>query len=469
MFIKRGISLLLIILFSSLVFAAEIKDGEYWELPDDYPVKSPYGGIFEIWQAPVRWRDNTDIVSIDSATWKSINTAENVYNWDKIETSPNYGYYLEEIEDAGKEALLFMPITVTKYSYAVPQWVRDKCENEGTPVTIIDVVNPGQYDEKDMIAIWEDCPKAELVKFIRQFVRYKNDPTFRYAYMTTFIWGEFILFDATMNAAIDAGLTGEVLESFCKDYTDAWVYALGPDKLVWEGYSKWPVPSKDREGFRDGTGWCSDYALNTIGTNVRAGTGSPSQFVRNDYLGHTWDADYYLYAPTIHEIGKNGISFYGNEFTEWPLGIFDDYPFFRMCMLNMIRGGVNYPTYGADNPELLDANETYYPKFAALRDYFRQSAGYPVDEAPDAWAILLMWSDYNRCWGAPGIQPKNYEKFMIQREVNPNGNTVLLDRHDWPDDKPGFCTYRESYAYLARGTDHTNGNDYIYFNMDDDI
>jgi hypothetical protein len=148
---------------------------------------------------------------------------------------------------------------------------------------------------------------------------------------------------------------------------------------------------------------------------------------------------------------------------------FGDYTYFRMAMLNMIRAGVNYPTYGAMNPELLDTNETYYPRYAALRDYFRQSAGYPVDEAPDAWAALLMWSDYSRCYSPPGIQPKNYEKFLIQREISPNGNTVLTDRHDWPDDKPGFCTYRDSYAYLARMTDHATGNDYIYFNLSDEF
>jgi hypothetical protein len=260
------ISLTILLLLPNLVSAqVDIQEGEYWGLPDDYPVKSPYGGIFEIWQAPVRWRDNTDIVSIDSATWKSVNPAEDVYSWGKIETSPNYGYHLEEIRDAGKEALLFMPITVTKYSYAVPQWVRDKCEDAGTPVTIIDVA-PSGYDEKDMIAIWEDCPKAELVKFIREFVRYKNDPTFRYAYMTTFLWGEFLLVNRTMHAAIDAGLTGEVLQSFCNDYTDAWVYALGPDKLVWEGIDAWPVPSQDREGFRAATGWCSILSVCTYHT-----------------------------------------------------------------------------------------------------------------------------------------------------------------------------------------------------------
>jgi len=461
---------LLIILPIVACAQVEIQEGEYWGLPDDYPVKSPYGGIFEIWQPEVRWRDNTDIVSIDGESWKSLNPAEDVYKWERIDSWP-YHYSLDEIEEAGKEMLLFMPITTLPWGWAVPQWVFDKCEAQGTPITTIDI-DDGYQEDRDAVAVWEDCPKAELVKFIRSFVRYKNNPTFRYAYMATFVWGEFGFGKTTMDAAIDAGLTGEVMQSFCKDYTDAWVYALGPDKLVWEHFNKWPRPSWDREGMRDATGWCSDYAINVIGTNVRAGTGSLSQFVRYDYMDHHWDEDQYLYAPTIHEIGKDGVSFFGNEFTEGPLGIypdFGDYTFFRLAMLNMIRGGVNYPTYGAMNYELLDANETYHPEFAALRDYFRQSAGYPVGEAPDAWAILLMWSDYDQCYGAPGIQPKNFEKFLTQREVSPNGNTVLVEKHNWPDNKPGFCSYRESYAYQARRTDHASGNDYIYFNLSEEF
>ncbi len=459
---KSGLYIIIFIISASIISAADIRDGEYWGLPAEYPGKSPYGGVFEIWQSAVRWRDNTDMQFIDYP-WRRLNPSENTYDWGLIENKPggSYNYGLNELRDNGKSALLFMALSEYEgSSYFVPQWVIDKCSSQGKPISVIE-----SSDGRDILAIWEDCPKQELVKFIRQFVRYKNDPALRYAYMTTFRWGEFMMQNDEVDDAISKGLTGDVLKSFCKDYTDAWVYALGPDKLIWEGHTGWGPTTA---GFKDATAWCNDYAVNQVGTNIREGLGNIGRFVNQPFLGQYFDSGHYLHAETVHDMGKGGVSFYGTEFTEGDLGIFDDYPYFRLSMLNMMRAGINYPTYGAMNPKLLDhSNDAAYPEFAALRDYYRQAAGYPVPESPDAWAILQQWSDYN-CW-TPPVRPNNYEKFLLQREISPDGNTVLVERKTWADNKAGFCPTRPSWVDQARRTDHATGNDYIYFNLDDDF
>jgi len=251
MYTKRGISLLLFLLLSSTTLAAEIKDGEYWGLPNDYPVKSPYGGIGELWDPEVRpFNELTDMFGISGHRWSTLNPAEDEYNWDLLENGNSGVYGLKELRDNDKPGFLFIHISEKARDdswNSVPEWVIQKCEDASTPVS--EITSASQSWMKKIMATWEPCPRAELVKFIREFNRYKDDPALAYAWMTTFQYGEFHLDSMQLTEAKAKGFTPKMLEDFCKEYIDAWDYAMGQDKLVWMSF----YPGRIFTGFRVAT------------------------------------------------------------------------------------------------------------------------------------------------------------------------------------------------------------------------
>jgi hypothetical protein len=451
--------------------------GEFWALPERYPAKSPYGGLYQMWSSAggdVFAGLIGDVVMV-GPRWRDFEPRDDEVAWDRLEQGTGIWYPgIAQVHAAGKRALLW--ITYFHYNdkpwgrfYDAPSWVFDKCEAAGEPISIIRNADGSPY----ALAIWEDCPRRELLQFIGRLSRYRDDPRVAYAYITLFAYGEFHMTGDPhrVNDAIDKGLTGEVLRSFCQDVIDAWVGALGRRKVIWPGHKAW---GPSRAGFKSATAWCNDYALNVAGTNVREGLGeSISSAVENPLLGQTVeeaDGRAYMRARTVHEIGRDGVSFYGDEYEEERRGrVFSDYDYFRMGVLNMLRAGKNYAVFPND---LLDpAKDDQHPRFAVLRDYFRASAGYPVEEAPDAWAVLLGWAHEARCFGPDRRRElQNYEKFLVQREVDPDGRTVLTERKDYPKDAFGFCRldgYPQNHVYRARRTDLASGSRYIYFDLDD--
>jgi hypothetical protein len=455
----------------------EQRNGEYWELPSTYPAKSPHGGLYQIWGSAIRWSPTTDMHWV-GAYWRDLNPTEGQYRWDRIEpisTSSRYG--LDELGARNGSAVIWTAIGTRDSGLGVfhaPDWVRTKCAAEGTPITVI---NNGSNPWG--LALWEPCPRRELLRFITQmFSRYKTDPRVAYAYVTTFNAGEFWMPAAVYDDAVSKGFSNEILRSYAKDVIDAWVTALGAKKLIWTSAGGWTRPG-------DGPDWVNNYALNTLGTQMREGNAESVSVQLNQPLigqglvtvsptpiGATaGQSHYYLTADTIQNMGREGMSFYGNEFEIADLaGVFDNYRYYRMTVLNMLRRGHNWAIFPHDLRS--GAQDSAHPEFAVLRDYFRQSAGYPVNESPDAWAMLQMF--YDGCYNGTR-RYHNYEKFMVQRDVEPGGRTTLVEQHTWAPDHYGFCKVGEggstqaAVTYFARRTDRATGNDYIYFNVDDEF
>jgi hypothetical protein len=308
------------------------------------------------------------------------------------------------------------------------------------------------------------------------FGKYKTDPRVAYAYVTTFNSGEFWMPSAVYNDAVSKGFSNEILRSYAKDVIDAWVTALGAKKLIWTSAGCWTLPG-------DGPDWVNNYALNTRGTQLREGNAeSLTANLNHPLIGQdrvavsptpvgaqTGQFHYYLTAKTVQNIGREGVSFYGNEFEVANLaGVFGNYRYYRLAVLNMLRKGQNWAIF----PDALrsGAQDAAHPEFATLRDYFRKSAGYPVNESPDAWAMLQMF--YDGCFNGTR-RYHNYEKFLVQRDVESGGRTTLVEQYTWAPDQYGFCIVdgddvkQPAVTYFARRTDHASGNDYIYFDVDD--
>ncbi|MBB5959699.1 hypothetical protein FHS29_006320 [Saccharothrix tamanrassetensis] len=455
----------------------EVRNGEYWALPSRYPAKSPHGGLYQIWGPAVNWSPTTDLHWV-GAYWRDLNPSEGVYRWDRIEsTTGAYSYSLNQLGAAGKTALIWTILGTVDDTgkWHAPQWVIDKCAAAGTPVKVI---NNGTAAWG--LALWDTCPRREVVRFITEmFSRYRTDARVKYAYATTFNAGEFWMPNSVYRDAAGKGLTPEILRTYAKDIIDAWATALGTKKVVWTSAGEWSLPGDTEPGAPK---WVADYALRTLGTQLREGNGeSVTAQLRQPLIGQDTvvvqptpigaqpgQSHYYLTAKTVHEIGREGVSFYGNEFEIANLaGVFGNYDYYRMAVLNMLRKGHNWAIFPRELRT--DANDATHPQFAALRDYFRQSAGYPVNSSPDAWAMLQMF--YDGCYNGTR-RYHNYEKFLLQRDVESGGRTVVAEQRTWDPDQYGFCKVGEggstqpAVTYFARRTDHASGNDYIYFDVD---
>ncbi|ALG10387.1 hypothetical protein AOZ06_28965 [Kibdelosporangium phytohabitans] len=458
-----------------------VGDGEYWALPARYPAKSPYGGLNQIWGPAITWSPTTDMHWV-GAFWRDLNTADGVYNWAKLESGNSANSYsLKQLETAGRTALIWTALGTVDNAgkWLAPQWVLDKCAAAGKPVKVINRVTDAGPKPWGL-ALWEECPRAEVKRFITQmFGRYRGDARVKYAYATTFNDGEFWMPADVYRDAESKGLTPEILRTYAKDVIDSWVAALGVQKVVWTHGGTWDLPGSAGSAETD---WVNNYALRTLGTQLREGNGeSVSANLSQPGIGQDLvvvrpapigaqpsQSHHYLTAKTVHEMGRAGMSFYGNEFEIAKLaGVFGNYEYYRMAVLNMLRKGHNWAVF----PHELrtGTNDAAHPQFAVLRDYFRQSAGYPVDKSPDAWAALHMF--YDGCYNGTR-RYHNYEKFLVQRDVEPGGRTIVTQQHTWAPDQYGFCKVGEggstqpAVTYFARRTDHASGNDYIYFDVD---
>ena len=456
----------------------EVRGGEYWALPSRYPAKSPHGGLNQIWGPAIRepFSPTTDLHWV-GRYWRDLNPSEGTYRWDLLERSPgSYSYSLDELGAAGKTALIWTILgTRDATSWHAPQWVLDKCAAAGNPV---DVVHNGA--ERWGLALWQPCPRAEVVRFITQmFGRYRTDARVKYAYVTTFNAGEFWMPAAVYrDAAANAGLSPSVLESYAKALIDAWVAAVGVNKVVWTNGGSWSLPDAGPAA----PDAVNRYALLTLGTQLREGNGeSVTASLTQPLIGQgttpvvptpvgaqPGQSHYYLTARTIQDMVPGGLSFYGNEFEIANLaGVFGNYDYYRLAVLNMLRKGHNWAIFSHDLRT--GAHDAAQPRFAALRDYFRQSAGYPVNVAPDAWATLHM--SYDGCYNGTR-RYHNYEKFLLQRDVESGGRTTLAEPHTWDPQQYGFCRVNgddvqdPAVTFFARRTDRASGNNYIYFDVD---
>ncbi len=456
-----------------------IVNGEYWALPSRYPAKSPHGGLNQIWGQAINWSPTTDLHWV-GAYWRDLNPGDGQYNWNKLENGQGtYSYGLNQLAALGKTALIWTSIATRDnhptWAWHMPRWVWDKCAAAGTPVKVI---NNGT--EPWGLALWESCPRRELLRFITEmFDRYGSDNRVEYAYATTFNAGEFWMPAPVYNDAVGKGFSPSILQSYATDIIDAWVSAVGVKKVVWTSAGSWSLPGAG-SAVPDAV---NNYALMTLGTQLREGNGeSVTAHLSQPLIGHETipvlptpigaqpnQSHYYLTAPTIHEMGRDGLDFYGNEFEIAGLaGVFDNYDYYRLAVLNMLRKGHNWAIFPHDLRT--GAHDAAQPRFAALRDYFRQSAGYPVAESPDAWATLHMFHDY--CYNGTR-RYHNYEKFLLQRDIESGGRTIPTELHTWDPDQYGFCTVggsggatQPAVTYFARRTDRATGNNYVYFDVD---
>jgi hypothetical protein len=103
----------------------------------------------------------------------------------------------------------------------------------------------------------------------------------------------------------------------------------------------------------------------------------------------------------------------------------------------------------------------------ALSRYVRTCLGKTVETTPDAWCYLKESPI------SPHISPagvaRNFERWLCQRDVAPDGVTVPTERVDRTFNAGGIADSEVDafYDYLARRTDLAHGQCAMYFDLDD--
>ena len=130
------------------------------------------------------------------------------------------------------------------------------------------------------------------------------------------------------------------------------------------------------------------------------------------------------------------------------------YHYLKLSTLNMLRLRMNWVFLGDYRvaPELLQ--------------YMRRTMGRKVQESPDAWVALRQYRDsylvdQQRGDGTENI--RNFERWLYQRDLAPDGLTVATHRIEPPTK---FAALNGG-SWEALRTDQARGSHRLYFNVDD--
>ena len=130
------------------------------------------------------------------------------------------------------------------------------------------------------------------------------------------------------------------------------------------------------------------------------------------------------------------------------------YHWIKLATLNMLRLRMNWVFLGD------------YRVAPDLLQYMRRTMGRKVQESPDAWVALRQSRDsylVSDQLGDGTENIRNFERWLYQRDLAPDGKTVAAHRIEPP------AQFRElnGGSWEALRTDHAHGSDFIYFNVDD--
>jgi hypothetical protein len=388
-------------------------------------------------------------------TWRDVNPREDVYDWSMLEKTlkSDHGIYLR-LENS--------------HVIHCPKWLEEKYPElhhkiiQGDPVgDNFDRQTGGTY-----YPIWHPGFSAEFRKLLANFKAkgFGNHKRFRFWYIPgAWAWGEFGV-EHVKQMERD-GLKPEGFLRWWRRTVDAYVEAVGPKnahKLMYtdhdylslcDGNATWQK-AIGREPFA--------YVIRR-GGSTRFGLLEKFDFMVGDLPNYGLPAveiggaryqianeDAPLLADPHRWIGAENEEA-GNANIPW-----DNYYQLKMTALRSLQLRVNCVFMGRG----------IWAKAPELHHYMLTTLGRRPADSPDAWCALREWRDVYQEWSRWNFgfrgqwRAQNWERWLWQREVGPNGNTVADCRVKTP------VKFNED-KFEARRTDHVHGSDYIYFGVED--
>jgi hypothetical protein len=442
-----------------------------WTLPS-WVSKKNNAGIYYAYTVP-------DAYSL-LLRWKDLNPAENVYDWSIIDTA------------IALNVPFFIRIWASDTLHC-PKWVRLKhpnipiLHNQGG-------TNTNSYFDlfgispSDFFAIWDPGFDTEFKKFLLAFKakNYLANPNVKFMYAPgAWRYNEWNLGEAVSEIILKAPITPANLVTWFKSHLDDYVDASNgyPYKMVYTGYGKvenpglygantnWFFAANDT---LNGDNVLTSYAV-SIGMGVREGAqesfnsssdmypwGGPSITINNVNY-QTINDNHPLHNDSLKILGTENEAFCNPNALIG--GGVCSYYHIKMSTIKAMQLRINWLN-------VRDSLITYDP---SMFQYFRLTANKTAKTSPDAWASLRQVYDplfsaippvpilnSSRWIHRVTLPYRNWEKWLIQREVLPDGKVVPT----YQLNSSSLFDFYNFKAFEALRTDRINGSNYIYFNVD---
>ncbi|MFC1714443.1 beta-galactosidase [Candidatus Poribacteria bacterium] len=387
--------------------------------------------------------------------WIDVNPAEGVYDWSILEkglSQPHNIYIRMENSDV----------------LHCPKWLSEKYQEldalKMTGKSYKD--NFGTESKGEHYPLWHPGFKAEFRKLLASFrdKGFGSHPHFKFAYIPgAWAWGEFGL--SFVDEMIQQGITPEDYLEWFRETIDAYVDAFGDEnahKLMYTGHDYLPLADSNEE-WRNAIGRkLFEYAMKR-GCSTRFGLLEKFDFLTGDMPNYGMPAvtigdGMYIVADDDAGLLADPNCIIGAENEEMGNGNipWSNYYQLKMTALKSLQIRVN----------CVFMNRRIWADAPEIHHYMLKSLGRHYYDSPDAWCTLREGRDVYQNWSRwhLGFRDewwlRNYERWLYQREVKPDGYTVRTYHIETP------VKFNEE-KYEARRTDHKNGSDYIYFNVDD--
>jgi len=436
-----------------------------WWLPD-WVQPVPNSGVYGADHAPPGFVDVEGLV----LPWRMIEPEEGVYDWSLLTNALARG------------RPVWLRFFASDFSHC-PAWLQRKFPDlkhhrfrwpDGGYDDISGYIHGKTTIRSigDFYEIWDPRFETEFRRLLREFTRqgFGKDPRIRFVYFPhAFRWNEYSL--KWVPEMAKAGFAPEAYVAWFKRTLADYVAAFGDaGRVVYTGTGsrEWIEWTGDQASFDKwdraingpgGGNLLSQHSLNA-GCGVRDGfTEAFNHFSwRPDWgLDLVRDGDFrYSVINEKHPLISANRRFFGTESEDfdymWP--DVKSYHWIKLATLNMLRLRMNWVLLGDYRvaPELLQ--------------YMRRTIGRKVQESPDAWVALRQYADsylMNDQRGDGTENIRNFERWLYQRDLAPDGNTVAAHRIE----PPSKFAELNGGSWEALRTDHARGSDFIYFNVDD--
>ncbi len=329
------------------------------------------------------------------------------------------------------------------------------------------------YDGQDHLPIWDPCVWDAILDVYREVFLVndlRSDPRLRFVYVPgAFTWCEFD-FDI-VTAAVDAG-------TLTHAEFDAWFASAMQDLVdLFNGENADPADNfayklvftgEDYPFGPDSWGPLDDlYALDAVESGMGIRTGITELF--NFHLNHvpsygsTVATDGHIVTDSAWQLfdGQRIIATENECYTDCGFTTTEVEYAVVMSNLKALQLRVNWL--------YVQPGDSYMAEYADHWDFTRRSLGHDATTTPDAWVALREFED--RYWlfddahdwtNRPWI--KNYERWLVQRDVAPDGMSQL-----------GTTVHSEileadnGTAYEGRRTNVAAGQTGLYFDLDADF
>ena len=414
--------------------------------------------------------------------WKTLNPAEDVYDWSIIDNAvaTNQPFFLR----IWAADVLHCPAWVGNKYPNIPILFNDGGNGDSQYFDLFEISNSQFY------AMWHPGFTTEFKKFLLAFKakNYFANPNLKFMYCPgAWRYNEWNLGQMVDEINANAPITPTNFVLWFKQHLDDYADATNgfPSKMVFTGYGRIENPADygsansnwffAANNINNGDNILTSYAV-SIGMGVREGAqeyfnsssdcfawGSPSETI-NNISYQTVDDNHPLHNNINKITGTENEAFCDPQALS---GGVCSYYHLKMSTLKALQLRVNW----------LNTRDNLVAIAPNIYEYSRKTMNKTASNSPDAWAVLRQSYDplftntppalpnpiiNSPLWTSRVTLPfRNWEKWLKQREVLPEGKVVPTYQLNSLTNFDFFNLKAEE----ALRTDRINGGNYIYFDV----